>query len=247
MVGGQLMKSKLWIIGTPLSDREPLASTFSEKISRLGLFIGESRGRAQFLLRHLPADPTREVHLLDPPHPHQRQALFEALDKAANAGTDIGLFSDTGMPISFDPGLEVLQWARQRNLEIRSLPAATSWGSAAALSGYLPPYYVWGFPPRESKERDTFFAALKQKPEAGVILETPYRFHKVLQELEEKVGGDREVFVAWELSSEQERLLWFPLRDWKRQTAQYGLEKGEFVIVLGPRPKAAPEKRGARR
>ena len=235
MGGGELMKSKLWIIGTPLSDRDPLAPSLNEKIAGLTLFIGESRGRAQFLLRHLPPNPLREVHLLDPPHPHQRQALFEALEKAQAAGQEIGLFSDTGMPISFDPGLEVLQWARKKNIEIRSLPSATSWGSAAALSGYLPPYYVWGFPPRETKERDQFFAQLKQKPEAGVLLETPYRFLKILQELEEKVGGDREVFVAWELSGDNERLMWFPLRDWKRQTAQYGLEKGEFIIVLGPR------------
>ncbi len=233
------MRSKLWIIGTPLSDAEPLAPAAREKLKSISVIVGESRGRTLFLLKDLANEIGKEVYFLDPPHPHQRAAIFEGLETAAALGKDIALFSDTGMPISFDPGGEILDWARKKNIEIRSQPAATSWGSAIALSGYQPPFSVWGFPPRDKVERDHFFSALKNKGEPIVLLETPYRFLKILQELHEKVGGERELFLAWQLAGESERLLWFLLKDWKRQIAQYGLEKGEFILVLGPSPKMA--------
>ncbi len=241
------MKSRLWIIGTPLSDESSLSLEAKARLADTDYIVGESRSRTLTLLKEIANLPGKEVYFLDPPHPHQRLALFEGLEKAAAEGKDIALFSDTGMPISFDPGIELLDWARNKPLEIRSLPTATSWGTAVALSGYQPPLTLVGFPPRESQERDRFFSEMKQRPEAMVLLETPYRFQKLMQELAEKLPADREVFLAWELASQTERLLWFPIKDWKRNTSPYGLEKGEFILIVGPKSKTKLSKSGAQR
>ncbi len=227
------MPTRLWIVGTPLKDESPFSAETLARIEGIPLFVGESRNRTSFLLRDLKAKP-EAIFFLDPPHPHQRAAIFEALEKAHAEGKDVALLSDTGMPITFDPGIEVLEWARRAKIEIRSLPAATSWGTAIALSGYVPPYTVLGFPPRDSGERAQFFAQLRKRSEPQALLETPYRFLKTLEELSKSLEADREIFLAWELGAENERLLWFPAKDWKRQAATYGLEKGEFILVIGP-------------
>ncbi len=227
------MATRLWIVGTPLKDEIPFSVEMLRRLEGIPLFVGESRNRTSYLLRDLKVAP-EAIYFLDPPHPHQRAAIFEALDKALSEGKDVALLSDTGMPITFDPGIEVLEWARHANVEIRSLPAATSWGTAVALSGYAPPYTILGFPPRDTEERGRFFAQMKKRPETQTLLETPYRFLKLLEECARALEPDREIFLAWELGAENERLLWFPTKDWKRQVATYGLDKGEFILTVGP-------------
>jgi len=229
-----IVKTRLWIVGTPLNDTLPLPESARERLKTIPVVVGESRSRTLFLMRGLDS-PDKEIYFLDPPHPHQRAAIFEGLNRALAAGQDVALFSDTGMPISFDPGGEVLDWARKAGVEVRSVPAATSWGTAAALSGYPPPFLVVGFPPRETGERARFFAEVKKRTEPQVFLETPYRFLKLLEECANALPADRELFLGWELGGDCERLLWFPAKDWKKRVAQYGLEKGEFILIVGPR------------
>jgi len=226
------MATRLWIVGTPLKDETPFPAETLRRLEGIPVIVGESRNRTQYLVRDL--KPAPETYFLDPPHPHQRAAIFEALDRARAAGQDVALFSDTGMPITFDPGVEVLEWARRAKVEIRSLPSATSWGTAVALSGYAPPYLILGFPPRDTEERNRFFAQMRKRPEPQTLLETPYRFQKLLEECARALEPDRELFLAWELGGENERLLWFPAKEWKRQIGTYGLDKGEFILTIGP-------------
>ena len=90
---------------------------------------------------------------MDPPRKDEWEALKEALLKIKASHGKAVLFSDTGMPLLFDPGREVLAFCREHNFKIRSIAGPTSWGAACSLSGFLEPFHIEGFPPRDQTER----------------------------------------------------------------------------------------------
>lgn len=228
----------LWIVGTPLDEDGELTAPARTALARAAVVVGESRGitmrfvKQALGVKDLPPSPGKEIFLLDPPRPEEWEAAKEALTRLARTGGEAALLSDTGMPILFDPGAQVLAFCRDAGFAVRSAPSATSWGTACALSGFPAPFHVVGFPPRDTALRRAFFQSLRALEPAIVLMDTPYRFTLSLKEATEAFGGTREAFLGWELSKPGERLLWGPLSRLAKEALRLGLEKGEFVLVV---------------
>ncbi len=223
------MKSKpqLWILGMPLTEEDIPSPACAAKLKEANVVVGESRAVTDRYLKRSGATADK-VFFLDPFRKLEWEALCEELVAKSKTGGIAVLLSDMGMPILFDPGLQVLEKCRALGYTMHSVPSATSWGSAAALSGYPPPFLVVGFPPRETGERQRFFKSLQNAEGAIVLMDTPYRFRLLLKELTHAFGSSREAFLAWEIAKPGERLLWGPLVELEKQP----LEKGEFVIIV---------------
>lgn len=196
------------------------------------LVIGESRKPTFRYLSQLERKPTNDrVFLMDPFRKDEWERLEEELTTIAKTDGTVCLMSDTGMPILFDPGAEVLALCRKLKFEIRSTAGATSWGMAAALSGFPPPFFVEGFLPRDNAERIGRLKELKQVKAGLILMDTPYRFQLLLKQCAEALGK-REAFLGWELTKQEERLLWGSLSELEKTARAEKLEKGEFILVI---------------
>lgn len=215
----------------PLTDGAEIGAAAKEVLSQAMVVVGESRKVAFPYLKQAPEPAGREVFLLDPPRNDERELLFERLQVAKARGETVALFSDTGMPMLFDPGEEVYRHCRELGFRIRSVPAATSWGTAAALSGYSPPFHVVGFLPRDEAEREALLHRLKEDSSALVLLETPYRMSLLLKQLA-RWAPHREGFLAWEIGKPEERYLWASLAKLPAVAESQGLVKGEFIVIV---------------
>ena len=238
------MSAELVIIGTPLDEESPLAPYAIAALESAQLLIGESRKIAMRLLASSKIAGWREkpLFLLDQQRPDEAAEMESALRDLATHGGRAALFSDCGMPVLFDPGESVVRLCRQLGYRIRSRGGETSWGTAAALSGFGTPFLVAGFPPRENEERRAWLAALKNESAHTVLMDTPYRFTALLGGLREQWGGGRFAFLAWEIGKEGERLQWGTLDELAALAAREQMKKGEFVLVLQG-IKAQPENR----
>lgn len=225
------MNASLFIIGTPLDDTSPLSRESIGFIQEAKLVFAESRKRTMGLIKRSGGNPEDDRFIfLDRPPPH---SLVEAtLRKVWEGGETAVLLSDTGMPILFDPGREILETALQIGFQIRTAPSATSWSTACAVSGLPPPFLVYGFLPQKSSERLSALRAISPLREHTVLLETPYRFQLLLNEAMSVFGPRQGAFLAWEIARPGERYLWGSLRRILNTASASLPKKGEFVLIL---------------
>jgi 16S rRNA (cytidine1402-2'-O)-methyltransferase len=214
----------------PLSEEARLTADSCEALRTATLVIVESRSVAMRYLKQA-GNTHAEVFCLDNQREMDRKDLDNRLQKARSERENVALISDVGMPILFDPGKWVLDRARELGFEIHCVPGPTSWGTAAALSGFSPPFLVVGFLPREKNERLSMLKKLATSPASCVFMETPYRFKLFIEHFKMTFGAKREVFLAWEIGNEGECLLWGSVREIETECARRGLEKGEFVWI----------------
>jgi 16S rRNA (cytidine1402-2'-O)-methyltransferase len=232
-----MISSTLILAGTPLDEDAPLSASTRQAAEGAGVIVGESRGVMMRYLKAVPGLETKALFCLDPPRKDTLELILEALTELSKTGGTALLISDTGMPVLFDPGAEVLAHCRKLGFRVRSAEGATSWGMACALSGWEPPFLVVGFPPRDTEERRDFLAQAKESPGHLVLMDTPYRFQALLDGAMRALGGSREAFLAWEITRPSERLLWGTLGELTSRAKQEGLEKGEFVLLIKSAPR----------
>jgi 16S rRNA (cytidine1402-2'-O)-methyltransferase len=136
------------------------------------------------------------------------------------------------MPGISDPGYRAVQACVEAGLRVEALPGANAALTAIAASG-LPTdtWYFGGFPPQK-KGRATFIANLVQRTETCVLYESPHRMERLLTELVEHAGPDREVVVARELTKLHEEYLRGTVGDVLLDVQRRGGLKGECVVVI---------------
>lgn len=224
--------STLFIVGTPLNDQGSLSSEAIHCLSSSDLIIAESKKNGFRFIKQAGVKEPTPIFFLDNIRENHWIELKQLIQNLAKKSSKIALFSDTGMPLLFDPGAEVLNLAKSLNYEIKSVPSATSWGSACALSGWNPPFLVFGFLPREIDDRKSRLQELKPSIYHTVLMDTPYRFEALLSQIAEVIGNEREVFLAWEISNPEEKLLWGSVQSIRREAEKLNLKKGEFILII---------------
>jgi 16S rRNA (cytidine1402-2'-O)-methyltransferase len=221
----------LWILGVPLDDALPLRPEARAVLERAAYVVAESERRFTTLAKRSGCAVAAEhVSYLDNARPATLSAVDARLKELARTEAEVALLSDCGMPLLFDTGASVLGRARSLGFRVRSVPDATSWGTAAAISGFEPPFLVLGFPPREPADRMQFLAAQTRQPAALVLLDTPYRYRKLVEDAAKALGPRRSAFVGWDLGRKTERCTWGALGELARASADE--PKGEFVLIV---------------
>ena len=224
--------STLFVIGVPLDDTGHIDASSRSAVASADLIIGESAKATLRLLKQVPESLTKPRFFLDQLKPHDDQALEETLGHLSRSGGGVALFSDTGMPILFDPGKTVLERCLKLGFHIQCRPGPTSWGTAMALCGFVPPFLLLGFPPRKTDERAQLMKGLARHRAHMVLMDTPYRFHLLLKDALEAFGKNRNAFVAWEISKPNEAYLWGTLKHLQEETGRRGFNKGEFILIV---------------
>lgn len=219
----------LYLIGTPLDEAQKLSPEAVNILLKSHTVIGESR---KVVDRYLKGHAiTQERFFLDPYRKEEWLAFTESLSKM-KPDDSVCLLSDVGMPVLFDPGFEVLDLCRKKNFTIKTVPSATSWATACAVSGFEPPFYIQGFLDRDNDIRHRQLAFLKTLDAHTVLMETPYRYGKFVQMLAETFGNDAQVFLAWNIAQETEKYFWGSLKELAVFNQRANLEKGEFVLIV---------------
>ncbi len=227
-----MSETELILAGTPLDEEAPLNPATRRAAEKAQIIIGESRGVMMRYLRGVADLDKKSLFCMDPPRKDSLDAIRDALKELRAIGGTALLFSDTGMPVLFDPGSEILAHCRTLGYRIRSAEGATSWGMACALSGWEPPFLILGFPPRDSEERIAFLSGHRKVGAHLVLMDTPYRFKVLLEQAAQALGPTREAFLAWEITKPNERLLWSRLGEMAHLARREGLEKGEFILLV---------------
>ena len=126
------------------------------------------------------------------------------------------------------PGSEAM---RRAGIPVTSIPGPSAVTTAVALSGFPAGGFVFaGFAPRKGGALRKLLAQFSECPVPVVLFESPYRLLKLLEGIEE-VFGEREVFVARELTKKFEEVLRGNLSEIIRDMTAKP-RKGEMVVII---------------
>ena len=128
---------------------------------------------------------------------HKAPLIIENLEK----GKSVALVSDAGMPGICDPGEDMIKSAKLKGFDVICIPGACAAITALVSSGMPSSSFVFvGFLPRKKSERKKILLEISESEKTNIIYESPKRLKRLLQELYELCGGDREIEVSRELT-----------------------------------------------
>ncbi|MBO8217646.1 16S rRNA (cytidine(1402)-2'-O)-methyltransferase [Prochlorococcus marinus] len=133
---------------------------------------------------------------------------FKKIPKIINAllsGKSVAIVSDAGMPSICDPGEDLVKKAKSLGIRVICIPGPSAVTTALASSGMCSSKFIFeGFLPKKKIEREKILFEISSNEKTTVLFESPHRIKKLLQELNDFCGGQREIQIFRELTKKFE-------------------------------------------
>jgi 16S rRNA (cytidine1402-2'-O)-methyltransferase len=221
------MPGRLILCGTPIGNLGDLSERALQTLRDADVIACEDTRRTRKLLTHFGVSPKELVVYNDVNERRQGERLISRID----AGTDVVLVSDAGMPGLSDPGFRLVRACVERGFGVHVVPGPSAVVAALAVSGLPPGRFVFeGFLPRKKSDRRRRMAGLVTEERTVVLFESPHRLEASIADLLEVVG-DRYVAIARELTKLYEEVRRGPLSE-ILEGLKADPARGEVVIVM---------------
>ena len=120
-------------------------------------------------------------------------------------GKSIALVCDAGMPGICDPGENLVNEAKIEGIGVICIPGACAAITALVSSGIPSSKFIFeGFLPKKKIDREKILFEISKNEKTTIVYEAPHRLKKLLKELVDYCGGEREIIVARELTKKFE-------------------------------------------
>ncbi len=150
------------------------------------------------------------------------------------AGEHVAFCSDAGLPGVSDPGLVLVDAAREAGVPVEVLPGASAASCAFVAAGFAgTAFYFGGFLERKAARRVAQLQALAGLDAALIFYESPHRIVDALAGVAE-VFPARRVAVCRELTKLHEEVLRGPVAQVHAELACRESIKGEIALVIEP-------------
>ena len=117
----------------------------------------------------------------------------------------VALVSDAGLPSICDPGEDLIKEAKSNGINIICIPGPCAALTALVSSGLPSSKFTFeGFLPKKKIERKKILMDIYDNEKTTILFESPKRLKRLLDELKEYFGGEREIQVSRELTKKFE-------------------------------------------
>jgi len=216
---------KLYLVGTPIGNLGDITLRALETLKQTKHIAAEDTRRTRQLLTHF-AITERALHALDAnASPRKIEELLVLLD----AGEDVALVTDAGMPSVSDPGTALVRGAHARGLTVCPIPGPSAVTAAIGASGLVDSSFLFlGFLPRHGRKRKEAFARIEKSVDPVLIFESPQRMAATLRELSLKMA-DRACTLCREISKIHEEITPSTLGELSQREGEF---RGEITLVI---------------
>jgi 16S rRNA (cytidine1402-2'-O)-methyltransferase len=230
-------KGTLYLVGTPIGNLGDISPRAREALREADVVAAEDTRRAGRLLERLGIQAKRLTSLFEGNDAERSAQLLVELE----AGKDVALISDAGMPAVSDPGFRLVRACADAGVEVRVVPGPSAVLSALVVSGLPTDRFVFeGFLPRRAGERRARLESLAEQPRTLVVFESPHRVQILLRDLL-VAFGDRRIALCRELTKLYEEVIRGRVSEVLARIGDHDL-KGEVVVVIeGAAPPRAPD------
>lgn len=166
---------------------------------------------------------------------HQNYRFDDSILTEVFQGKNIGLMSEAGVPCIADPGNKVVEAAHEMDITVVPLSGPSAIIMALMASGFNGQQFTFnGYLPIETGERKGRLQQMESLAKKGItqiFMDTPYRNHKLLDEIISICKFDTMLCIACNITAQDEFIKTLPLSEWKKRKPD--LNKKPAIFVLG--------------
>lgn len=229
---------KLYMIPVPLGENDPaevLAQTVKATIARIDDYIVENEKTARRFIKNIYPEKVQSSLRLSSLNKHTQPEELQAMLAPCLQGKDIGIMSESGCPGVADPGAILVKMAHEKGIQVVPLVGPSSIllalmasgmnGQSFAFNGYLP------IDKSEKKSALKFYERLSaEKNQSQIFIETPYRNHKLLDDLTQTLQPNTLLCIAADITLASEFIKTQRVADWKKSKIDIDKRPAIFII-----------------
>jgi len=216
---------KLFVVATPIGNPKDITLRALDILQKVDAVICEEYRQGSRLLHQLGVE--NELITLNE-HNEAEEASNIMLRLAR--GETMAIISDAGTPVFADPGQHLLELLYQAGIPVSPIPGPASLMAALSLCDFPIDRFVFaGFPPRKSGQREGFLAKYKTENVPVILMDTPYRLTKLLDEVQAIFGKHQDILLACDLTLKKEAVFRGCIADILPKVAG---QKREFILIL---------------
>ena len=190
----------LYLVGTPIGNLNDISSRAINVLRKVSLIACEDTRHTKKITNRFDIN-NRLISF----NKYNSLNRIPKLINFLKEGKSVALVSDAGMPSICDPGEDLVKNVKKNNLEIICVPGPSAALTALISSGFPASKFIFeGFLPKKKNEREKILSEISEHEKTTIIFESPHRFNKLLKELKEHCGGEREISVSRELTKKYE-------------------------------------------
>ena len=217
----------LYIVGTPIGNLNDISSRALNILKNVSVVACEDTRQTKKIMHKY-----EFTNKLISFNKHNFLNKTPQIIKTLISENSVALVSDAGMPSICDPGEDLVKDARSKGIKIVCIPGPCA-ALAALVSSGLPSskFTFEGFLPKKGAEREKIIYEISQNEKTTILFESPRRLKKLLLQLREHLGGEREIKVSRELTKKFEEHIGDNIND----VITYFEEKdvlGEITVVI---------------
>lgn len=214
----------MYLLPVTLGDTEidnVLPSYNREIIRQIKSFIVENVRSARRFLKKVDRDINIDeltFYLMDK---HTDAAKMASYLKPLEEGNAMGVISEAGCPAVADPGADVVAVAQRKNLRVIPMVGPSSIIMSVMGSGFNGQSFAFnGYLPIEPAERTKRIKQLETRAytedQTQLFIETPYRNHKMLEELLRTCKPSTRLCIASGITCAEEYIHTHTIAEWKK-------------------------------
>jgi 16S rRNA (cytidine1402-2'-O)-methyltransferase len=190
----------LYLVGTPIGNLEDISTRAINILSNVSLIACEDTRQTKKIMNKFSIS-NNLISFNKENSLNKTSKLIAEL----KTGKSIALVSDAGMPGICDPGENLVSEAKLAGLDVICIPGACAAITALVSSGLPSSKFIFeGFLPKKNIDREKILFEISKNEKTTIVYESPHRLKKLLSELLEFCGGEREIIVARELTKKFE-------------------------------------------
>ena len=192
--------SYLYIVGTPIGNLGDLSYRALNILKNVSLIACEDTRQTKKIMSKY-----EFTNRLISFNKHNFQKKTPIIISELCSGKSVALVSDAGMPSICDPGEELIKEARTNGVKIFCIPGPCAALTALVKSGFPSSKFIFeGFLPKKKSDREKLLFQISKNEKTTILYESPNRLKKLLFELKEYLGGEKEIQISRELTKKFE-------------------------------------------
>jgi 16S rRNA (cytidine1402-2'-O)-methyltransferase len=221
----QINIGRLYIVATPIGHPQDITLRALDVLKKVDAIICEEYRQGSRLLHQLGF----ENELITLNEHNEEQEAPNIITRLAN-GESLAIISDAGTPVFADPGQRLLELLYQAGIPVSPIPGPASLMAALSLCDFSIDRFIFaGFPPRKSQHREGFLAKYKAETMPIILMDTPYRLTKLLEEVQAVFGKNQDILLACDLTLKKEAVFRGSVGNILPQVSG---SKREFILIL---------------
>ena len=217
----------LYMVGTPIGNLNDLSYRAINILKNVSLIACEDTRQTQKIMNKFNIS-----NKLISFNKHNSLSKIPKIIAELKGNKSIAVVSDAGMPGICDPGEDVAKAAKLVGFDVICIPGPCAALTALISSGMPSSSFVFeGFLPKKKSERERILSEISQNEKTTIIYEAPHRLKKLLKELADFCGEEREIEISRELTKKFEEHIGSNIKNTIKFFEDHDV-KGEITIVI---------------